>query len=326
MTGTVLVVAEQRSGQLNPASLETLVAGQRTAKGQGKSLVVALVGAQMEAAAEQLAGYQMDRLLVVEDALLDPYSPGVYCSVVEGLVREISPDLVFFPHTYQGRDFAPRVAARCGRSLISDCVDIRNDAGQLVCVREIFQGKLHADVVPVGEPPHFASFQSAAFSIDELAAAATACQVEKPAIAPDASAPGVVMAQPVQEGERSVDLSQAEIVVSVGRGIGDAANIDIVRQLADAIGGEVGASRPVCDEGWLPIERQVGSSGQTVAPKLYIALGISGASQHLVGMKGSKLVVAVNKDPKAPIFKQADYGITGDVMEVIPALIKALGA
>lgn len=326
MTGSVLVVAEQRLGQLNPASLETLVAGQRVAVALGKDLVVAVPGASVEAAAEQLAAYQLDRLVGVEHALLDPYSPGAYCSVVEALVQELSPDLVFFPHTYQGRDFAPRVAARSGRSLISDCVDVRVDDGQLVCVRQVFQGKLHADVVPVGEPPHFVSFQSAAFGIDQLAAATAACQLEKSAIAPDADALGVAMEAPAQEGERSVDLSQADIIVSAGRGLGDAANIDIVRQLADAIGGEVGASRPVCDEGWLPIERQVGSSGQTVTPKLYIALGISGASQHLVGMKGSKVIVAVNKDPKAPIFKQADYGITGDVMEVIPALIKALGS
>lgn len=326
MTGSVLVVAEQRLGQLNPASLEALVAGQRVATAQGKSLVVAVLGAEVEAAAEQLAGYQLDRLLAVEHGLLEPYGPGAYCNVTEALVRELSPELVFFPHTYQGRDFAPRVAARFSRSLISDCVDVRVDDGQLVCVRQVFQGKLHADVIPVGEPPHFVSFQSAAFGVDELAAAAAPCQLEKSAIVPDAGATGVAMEPPVQEGDRSVDLSQADIIVSAGRGIGDAANIDIVRQLADTIGGEVGASRPVCDEGWLPIERQVGSSGQTVAPRLYIALGISGASQHLVGMKGSKTIVAVNKDPKAPIFKQADYGITGDVMEVIPALIKALGS
>lgn len=325
MSKTVLVVAEQRLGELNPVSLETLVAGQRAADAHGLSLVVALIGAEVEAMAGELAAYKMDRLLAVEHESLDPYGPVAFCDAAAGLVKELDPEYVFFPHTYQGRDFAPRVAARFGRSLISDCVDIRSEDGQLVCERQVFQGKLHADIVPVGEAPHFVSFQSAAFGIDELAAAAAPCTVEKPA--PElAAAPGVTMQQPVKEGEQTVDLGQAEIIVSVGRGIQDPANIDIARQLAAAIGGELGASRPVCDEGWLPIERQIGSSGQTVAPKLYVALGISGASQHLVGMKGSKLIVAINKDPKAPIFKQADYGIVGDVLEVVPALVKALEA
>lgn len=196
MSGSVLVVAEQRLGQLNPVSLETLVAGQRAAAAHGLSLVVALVGAGVEDIAGQLGAYQMDRLMLLEHELLEPYGPEAYCDAVASLIRELNPDFVFFPHSYQGRDFAPRLAARFGRSLISDCVDIRSDDGQLVCVRQVFQGKLHADVVPVGEPPHFVSFQAAAFGVDELAAATGDCVVEKHTLALNAPTLGLAMEQP----------------------------------------------------------------------------------------------------------------------------------
>ena len=325
MSGSVLVIAEQRRGELNTASLETLVAGQRAADAQGLSLVVALLGNGAAGLLEQFSSYRIDRLLALEHEMLERYGPDAYAAAVENLVGELEPDWVFFPHTYQVRDFAPRVAARFQRSLISDCVDIRSEGEQLVCVREVFQGKLNADVAATGEAPHFVSFQAASFSVDALQAAGQVCPVEKQPTALEIT-PRVVTQPPVQEGGRAVDLSQADIIVSVGRGIQDEGNIDLAKQLAAAIGGELGASRPVCDEGWLPIERQVGSSGQTVAPKVYLALGISGASQHLVGMKGAKIIVAVNKDPKAPIFKVADYGIVGDVLEVIPALVEALKA
>jgi electron transfer flavoprotein alpha subunit len=319
------VIAEQRHGELNTASLETLVAGQRAAQAQGLSLMVALPGTGAGALLEQFAGYRVDRLLAVEHDQLDPYGPEAHASAVEQLVRELEPDWVFFPHSYQVRDFAPRVAARFGRSLISDCVDLKSEGGQLVCVRQVFQGKLNADVVPAGEAPHFVSFQAAAFSVDDLQAATGSCEIETRDVGLEIT-PRVIMQPPAREGERAVDLSQAEIIISVGRGIGEKDNIELARQLAAALGGEIAASRPVCDEGWLPIERQVGSSGQTVAPRLYLALGISGASQHLVGMKGAKTIVAVNKDPRAPIFSVAEYGIVGDVLEVVPALVEALKA
>jgi electron transfer flavoprotein alpha subunit len=325
MSGSVLVIAEQRRGELNTASLETLVAGQRAAEARGLELVVALLGKGAGGLLEQFSSYRVDRLLAVEHELLEAYCPEAYAAAVEALVRELEPEWVFFPHSYQARDFVPRVAARFARSLISDCVDIRSEGEQLVCVRQVFQGKLNADVAATGETPYFVSFQPAAFSVDALQPAAQACSVEIRAISLDIS-PVVTMQAETQEGGQAVDLSQAEIIVSVGRGVQEQSNIDLARQLATAIGGELAASRPVCDEGWLPIDRQVGSSGQTVAPKLYLALGISGASQHLMGMKGAKIIVAVNKDPKAPIFKVADYGIVGDVLEVMPALVEALKA
>jgi electron transfer flavoprotein alpha subunit len=322
MAESVLVVSEHRGGELNPSSLETLVAGQRAASALGLELVVAVLGSGVAAVAEQFAGYKVDRLLAVESEQLEPYGPESYAAALQQLVVDLQASWVFFPHTYQTRDYAPRVAAHLDRSLISDCVDLKVDGGQLVFVRQVFQGKLHADVEVAGDAPHLVSFQPASFSMDELEAASGGA-VEQMSLALELS-PRIIMQAPEQEGARAVDLGQADIIVSAGRGIGEQGNVELVQQLAAAIGGEVGASRPVCDEGWLPIERQIGSSGQTVAPKLYLALGISGASQHLMGMKGSHIIVAVNKDPNAPIFKVADYGIVGDVLEVAPALIEAL--
>lgn len=324
MTGRVLIVAEQRQGEVTAASLECLVAGQRAAEAQGQELVVALPGLQVASQLERFSEYRVDRLLALEDEKLGDYNPDAYVEAVAGLVKQLGAAWVFFPNSYLVRDFAPRVAARFGRSVISDCVDLRSEGGELVMVRQLFQGKLLADVQPVGEGPHFASFQAAAFSTDQLAAATVAATTESAPVSLDLT-PRVRLAAPVQEGDSEVDLSQADIIVSVGRGIGEEANIELARRLADAIGGELGASRPVCDEGWLSIDHQIGSSGQTVAPRLYLALGISGASQHLMGMKGATTIVAVNKDPNAPIFKVADYGIVGDVMEVMPALVEALG-
>ena len=322
MSGTVLVVAEQRQGELNAVSLETLVAAQRAAEAQGANLVVALMGDGIAEQLQALGQHRVDRLIALEHESLANYGPEAHASALEGLLRDLQPDWVFFPHTYQVRDYAPRVAARFGRSLISDCVDLRPEDGGVVLVRQVFQGKLHADVVPEGGGPNFASFQAAAFSVEDLQPG-SGVSVETVAASPQVSG-RIAMEAPVQEGDRAVDLSKADIIVSVGRGIQEEGNLDLARELAQAIGGELGASRPVCDEGWVPLERQVGSSGQTVAPRLYLALGISGASQHLVGMKGAKTIVAVNKDPDAPIFKVADYGIVGDVLEVMPALVEAL--
>ena len=322
MSESVLVVTEHRGGELNPSSLEAVVAGQRAASALGLPLVVAVPGSGVADLAEQFAGYKVDRLLAVESDMLEPYGPESYTAALQQLVADLQASWVFFSHTYQTRDYAPRVAARLDRSLISDCVDLRVDGDQLVFVRQVFQGKLNADIAVSGSPPHLVSFQPGSFSVDELEAG-SGCAVEQLRLSL-AISPRIIMQTPEQEGSRAVDLGQADIIVSAGRGIGEEGNVELVQQLAAAIGGEVGASRPVCDEGWLPIERQIGSSGQTVAPKLYLALGISGASQHLMGMKGSHIIAAVNKDPNAPIFKVADYGIVGDVLEVAPALIEAL--
>lgn len=302
------------------------MAGQKLAAAQQAQLVVALLGNDPVIAAEELAATQIDRLLVLKHDLLEPYTADAYVIVARQLIDETSPDWVLFPHTYQAYDFATRLAATFRHSLIADCVAIKTDGDQPVFVRQVFQGKMHADVVALGDAPHFVSFQAAAFSLDDLQKAAQPLAVEQVTVELQAEQVRS-KSQPAEAGARkAVDLSQADIIVSVGRGIGEAENVELAEKLAAAMGGELGASRPVCDAGWVPSERQVGSSGQTVAPQLYMALGISGASQHLVGMKGAKTIVAVNKSAKAPMFKQADYGIVGDVVEVMPALIKALEA
>jgi electron transfer flavoprotein alpha subunit len=228
------------------------------------------------------------------------------------------------PHTYQTRDFAPKLAARMDRALITDVTAIKQAGGETAFLRPMFQGKLTADVVPQGPAPHFASCQIGAFRADQAARGAAPAPVRALDVTVDASAIRQKPDAPFQQAKQAVDLSQAPRIVAVGRGIKGPENLPLAQQLADALGAEIAASRPICDSGWLPMERQVGSSGQTVAPKLYLALGISGAIQHLVGMKGSSTIVAINKDPDAPIFEVADYGIVGDLFEIVPAMIEAL--
>ncbi len=232
--------------------------------------------------------------------------------------------LVLFPHTYQVRDFAPRLATRFGQTLIADVIAISVESGRPVFVRQLLQGKLNADYVHDGTGPCFASIQAGAFRADAQAGSGVACTVEEFTPRLEASQIRSQPGERFRESAQTVDLSAASLIVSVGRGIKEEANIPIVQELATTLGAELAASRPICDNGWLPMERQVGSSGQTVSPKVYIAVGISGAIQHLVGMKGSKAVVAINKDENAPIFEVADYGIVGDLFEVVPALTAAV--
>ena len=207
---------------------------------------------------------------------------------------------------------------------MSDVIALRvAENNQLVVVRQLFQGKMNADLRFTGDSPHFASLQAGAYRADHVATGSAPLEKFDPAIEASAGTHAPARAVP-RIAERAVDLTAAEIIVSVGRGIREADNIPMVEKLAEALGAELAASRPICDAGWLPMERQVGSSGQTVAPKLYLAVGISGAIQHLVGMKGSHTVVAINKDPNAPIFEVADYGIVGDLFQVIPELTEAI--
>ena len=310
----VLVVMQQHGGDWHRMSWETLAAGQQLAAQLGQTVSAAVVGQ-----AGELANKKLHRIYTVEHALLATYTADGFTAALEQLIRKISPSIVLFPHTYEVRDFAPKLATRFDKVLISDVIGLRVDAGAPIFIRQLFQGKLNADVKPGGAEPHFVSIQAGAFRADQVEAGAA--QVEP--FAPDL-APGTIRAKPLdpfRESARAVDLTSAEIIVSVGRGIKEKDNIPIVEELAKALGAELAASRPICDNGWLPMERQVGSSGQTVAPKMYLAVGISGAIQHLVGMKGAKTIVAINKDANAPIFEVADYGIVGDLFEVVPALV-----
>jgi electron transfer flavoprotein alpha subunit len=310
----VLVVMERRGADWHRMSWETLAAGQKLAAQIGQSASAAVIGE-----AGELAGKKLDRVYTIEHELLATYTADGFTAALEQLIRKISPSIVLFPHTYQVRDFAPKLATRFDKVLISDAIGLRVESGAPVFVRQLFQGKLNADVKPAGPEPHFVSIQAGAFRADQVEAGTSNQEPFRPDLSP-----GIIRAKPLEpfrESARAVDLTSADIIVSVGRGIKEKDNIPIVEELAKALGAELAASRPICDNGWLPMERQVGSSGQTVSPKMYLAVGISGAIQHLVGMKGAKTIVAINKDANAPIFEVADYGIVGDLFEVVPALV-----
>lgn len=317
MSGMVVVIMEQRGGVWNRMSLETLAAAQQLASGLGLTASAAIPGQGVDALAAELASKKLDRVYAVEHELLHNYTADAFTAALEQLIRQLQPSFVLFPHTYQVRDFAPKLATRFNQVLVSDVIGIRNEGGPIF-VRQLFQGKLNVDVKAGGPAPHFVSIQAGAFRAEQ--AQDGTAQVEKFTPQLDAASIRTHPLEPFRESARAVDLTAAEIIVSVGRGIKEKDNIALVEELAKALGGEIAASRPICDNGWLPMERQVGSSGQTVSPKVYLAIGISGAIQHLVGMKGSKTIVAINKDSNAPIFEVADYGIIGDLFEVVPAL------
>ena len=324
----ILVVAEHRAGKLNRATWESIAAAQQIAAGQ--PVTIAVVGAGIAAVAAELAAAQVQEVLTIESPALESYTPDGFTAALAQVIDQLTPSLVVLPHTYQTRDFAPKLAARLDRALVTDVTAIKRAEGVraegsgLLFVRPMFQGKLTADVAPQGATPHIITTQVGSFRADQAAKGPAPAPVRALSVTIDAASIRQTPEAPFQEARQAVDLSQAERIVSVGRGIKEQSKLPVAQQLADALHAEIAASRPICDAGWLPMERQVGSSGQTVAPKLYLALGISGAIQHLVGMKGSQTIAAINKDPDAPIFEVADYGIVGDLFEIVPALVEAL--
>ncbi len=322
MADTILVVAEQREGKLNRVSLETIAAAQAIAAETGWTVEAAVFGSGISGIAQEIAGKKLAKVYAIESDKLGRYTPDGVVAALKDFIQQKQPRLVLMPHTYQVRDFAPKLATALGRTLISDAIGFRkSDAGNnLVFTRQMFQGKFAADVSFACDPPHFVTFQSGAFRADKAEAGASAAPVETVNAQISDAAIRNKPEDPFKEAKQAVDLTQAEIIVSVGRGIKEQKNIDLARALAEALGGEIAASRPICDSGWLPMDRQIGSSGQTVAPKLYLAVGISGAIQHIVGMKGSRTIIAINKDAEAPIFEIADYGVVGNLIDVVPAL------
>jgi electron transfer flavoprotein alpha subunit len=317
----ILVIAEQRDGKLNRATWEAIAAAQALAGEMPTKIVV--VGGAPGGVPQELAAAGVGEVLVAQDPALDPYTSDAHVAALGGLIRSAMPTYVVLPHTYQARDFAPMLAARLRKPLITDVTAIKGTGASATFIRPMFQGKLSAEVRPVGEGPWFVTCQIGAFRADAVRKG-TAGAITQVAVKIDRAAIRHQPERPIQEVKQAVDLGQAERIVAVGRGIKAEDQLPLAKQLARALGAELGASRPICDNGWLPMERQIGSSGQTVAPKLYVALGISGAIQHLVGMKGSRTIVAINKDPEAPIFEVADYGIVGDLFEIVPAIIAEL--
>ena len=306
----ILVVAEHRDGKLNRATLETIAAAQQA----GGPVKIAVLGTGVDDVVREVAAAAAAEVIVVDDPALAHYTADGFVLALAQLIEAEKPERVFLPHTYQARDFAPALAARIGRPLVTDCVAVK-DGGY---VRPMFQGKLQADIAVEG--PHIATFQIGAYRADAMGTGGSPAATRKASVSIDTSKIRQKPEAPFKEAKQAVDLSQAERIVAVGRGIKGQEHVQIAQDLAKAMGAEIAASRPICDAGWLPMDRQIGSSGQTVAPKLYVALGISGAIQHLVGMKGARTIVAINKDPEAPIFEIADYGIVGDLFEIVPAL------
>ncbi|MGA9041718.1 MAG: electron transfer flavoprotein subunit alpha/FixB family protein [Terriglobales bacterium] len=322
MPDTTLVIVEQREAKLNRVSWETITAGQSLAAETGWTLEAAVVGAGVASLAGEVAAKKVAKVYAIESPKLEPYTPDAFATALKQFIASKQPKLVLMPHTYQVRDFIPKLATALGRTAITDCIGYKKDGDKLVFTRQMFQGKLAADVSFTSDAPWFVTFQNGAFRGDKVESGASAAPVESITIE---IADGIIRNKPQEvfkETKQAVDLTQAEIIVSVGRGIKEQKNIEIAKQLADALGGELAASRPICDSGWLPMDRQIGSSGQTVAPKLYLALGISGAIQHIVGMKGAKTIIAVNKDSEAPIFEIADYAVVGNLFDIVPPLIE----
>ena len=314
----ILVVAEVRGGALNRASWEAVACAQQAAAGEPLAIVVAGGGEAARLVAEAGVG----EVLSVEHEALAAYTPDVQVAVVSQLIAQTSPRLVVMAHTYQARDYAPRLAARLRVPLVADVIGLKGSGATATFLRPMFQGKLVAEVAPQGPGPAVVSCQIGAFRADAVVKGSPA--VVRAVTARIDAAPAQTVEAPFQEARQAVDLGQAVRIVAVGRGIRSQDQIAVAERLAAAMGAEMAASRPICDNGWLPMDRQVGSSGQTVSPKLYVALGISGAIQHLVGMKGSRTIVAINKDADAPIFEVADYGVVGDLFEIVPALTAEL--
>ena len=316
----ILVVLQQRSDhKIARINWEALTAALRV--GETSTVTAVILGADNQAAAAEIAAKAPSRVISVQHALLSPYTADGYVAALQQLIQSENPDYVVFPHTYQVRDYAPALATRFGQMLISDVTAIADGP---VFTRQIMQGRLNGNYRHTGGGTCFFSVQAGAFPAELPAGGAAVVEQFSPNI--EAAQIRTTPSEPYRAAAQAVDLSSAQLIVGVGRGIKSQDNLQIVEELATALGAELAASRPICDNGWLPMERQVGSSGQTVAPKLYIAAGISGAIQHLVGMKASQCIVAINKDPDAPIFEVADYGIVGDLMEVVPALTAAVKA
>ena len=316
----ILVFIEHKDCVLNKTSLEAITAAQSIGKELGLRVSAVIACDKDCSLAQEIAGYDLEKVILAKNEKLGTYTPDGYADAWEQVIKAMNPDYLVMAHTYQVRDFAPKVAARLGREVVGDCIRYRVEGGKLILTRRMFLGKLDADVTVGGDAPYFITFQSGAFRGDNAENGTAAVETMEVSVGELRMSPE----EPFQEAKAAVDLTKSEVIVAIGRGIKSQENIALVQQLADSLGADLAASRPICDSEWLPIDRQIGSSGQTVAPKLYVALGISGAIQHIVGMKNSGTIVAINKDAEAPIFDIADYGIVGDLFEAVPVMIEEI--
>ena len=312
----ILVYIQRDDNSIGRNSIEALAGAQKFAKESNGQVSAVCFDSNLTA---KLTGYNISEVITVDNSGLNTYSPLHFIAAMEQVIADTDADVVVFGHSYQVRDWAPRLSARVDAPFISDCVDADGSAG-LTGIRQVYQGKINTNISAKGLV--LMSFQSGAFrsdSIESGSAPTRNLDVDLSEV-PATIRPG----ERFKESKGGVDLTRAKVVVSVGRGIGKEENIPLVEELKEALGAELGSSRPVVDYGWLPHERQVGSSGQVVTPKMYLAVGISGAIQHQVGMKGSDNIVAINKDPNAPIFEISDYGVVGDLFEILPKLSQSI--
>jgi electron transfer flavoprotein alpha subunit len=316
----IFVLTEHKDNKLRPITNELLVFAQRAGREFGQPVTAVVLGSNTAPVADELKAKKIDRVITAEHAGLAEYSPDTYVTVLKSILEAEKPFLVIAGHTTQGYDFAPRLAVAMRRPLIAGCVEFEKQGDRLILTRQIFNAKMNMKTVVRGEAPYFATASPGAFPGDEVEGGGAATVVSFPVQLTGPTQRKVVERVEAQKGK--ADLSSAPIIISGGRGLKQKENFQIIFDLAQAIGASVGASRPVVDAEWLPREYQIGSSGQTVSPKLYIAIGISGAIQHLVGMQTSRCIVAINKDAEAPIFKVAHYGIVDDLFKVVPALTK----
>lgn len=316
---SILVFIQQENGKINRLSKEAIAGAQQMGEALGNSVSACVFN---EASANALTGLNLEKVILLNNEKLNDYNPLEFANAMEQVVKSENPDFIIAGHTYEARDWIPRLSARIDLPFVSDCTGFKND-GEFNLVRSVFQGKISCDV-SLEDNKGFLSFQSGSFRADSVQSGS--CSVTTFDVDLSASTDSIRPGEKFQESKGEVDLTRADVIVSIGRGIGKEENLPIAEELAKSLNAEIAASRPVVDYGWLPHERQVGSSGQTVSPKMYLALGISGAVQHQVGMKGADCIVAINKDPNAPIFEIADYGVVDDLFEIIPKLTESLNA
>ena len=318
----VLVVLENLRGSIHPFSLEAVAAGQKFAKELNSELSILCIGEKVDELKNQAKDFKSNKLITAQNSMIDMYSSDGYSKVLSDVVSAMGPKYVLIGHSYMVRDFVPRVSAKLNIPFVSDIISVDFNNGSPLFSKQVFNAKL-ATSIEVSSEQALLSFQSAAFSSDDIEKGGP--DSEEAFDVQLANEDIRTQSEPeFQESSSGVDLTAAELIVSVGRGIESEDNLPTMQSLADAMGAEVASSRPVVDMGWLPPYRQVGSSGQVVSPKLYFSVGISGAIQHVVGMKGSKNILAINKDEDAPIFEIADYAVIGDVLEIIPKLTEEI--
>lgn len=318
----ILIVLEDSDGKIHRMGLESIAGAQHLASSLGLQTSAVVMGANADALANEASQFDLNEVIKIKNDLLSTYSSDGYAEAIKQIVDNESPSYILFGHSYQVRDYVPKLSAKLMKPFLADIIALKIDGQTVSATKQMFNAKLFSDVSPSTETPYLISFQSAAYSADNITSGSTT--VKDYDVSLDTSMIKTQSEEPFKESAEDLDLTAAELIVSVGRGIGKEENIPLAKDLASAIGAELSASRPVVDSGWLPAAHQVGSSGQSVTPKMYLALGISGAIQHVVGMKGSKNIVAINKDPEAPIFEIADYGVVGDLLEILPKLTEAL--